>query len=275
MSHEDNLLVIMDYKSGIGHPVEVRENPQLLVYALGVLNTLEYNLMEPDILLAINQPRVFKELKTWKLSYADLYDWRADVLEPAVEQAVKGEPCVPGEVQCRWCTASGNICGAEKEKVLDMLPEIAKASNEPGIVNLDPEYIAQILRLDKQIHATLKKIKTRAIKMAEQGTQFPGLKLVETIGNKRWTDEKAVSTYLMRHKLSQKERFVTRLVSPAAAEKLLSAKGELTVRTSNWLNKHIERPVTGVTLVPESDPRPKHETAKTNLETETLLEEIL
>ena len=271
----ENLLVVMDYKSGIGHPVEVKENAQLMVYALGVIETLGYDLIEPDIMLAINQPRIFKELKTWKLSYADLLDWKAEVLEPAIEQAMKGEPCVPGEVQCRWCAASGNMCGAEKQAVLDLLPEIAKSTNKPEIIDLEPNYIARILSMEKQIQATLKKLKARAIKQAEQGVKFPGLKLVEVVGNKRWTDEQAVGNYLMRHKLSQKERYVTRLVGPTAAEKLLSAKGELTVRTSNWLAKHIARPVTGNTLVPESDPRPEIKTAADDLETENAINIIL
>jgi hypothetical protein len=86
--------------------------------------------------------------------------------------------------------------------------------------------------------------------MLEEGQPVPGFKLVQKRANRQWVNDDEAQAALARLGLDDTELTVTKLVSPAQAEKALKKRklalpGELAVAVSS-----------GTTLAPESDPRP-------------------
>jgi hypothetical protein len=86
--------------------------------------------------------------------------------------------------------------------------------------------------------------------MMENGVRLPGYKLVSKRATRQWVDEEKARIILRDH-LRKEELLVTKLVSPAQAEKALRKRNlylpsDLVVSVS-----------TGNTIAPEDDPRPE------------------
>lgn len=92
-----NILHIIDLKYGKIN-VEAFENPQLLIYALGVAN--KYNFKGNIIRMTIFQPRVEDRIKEFEISRYKLYAWANCVLKPNAYKAFHGL----GEKRMgKWC----------------------------------------------------------------------------------------------------------------------------------------------------------------------------
>lgn len=108
-------LAVVDLKFGKGVPVEAKDNPQLLYYALGALfryRDTRFNSVSTTIV----QPRAYHRAGPVRTS--DMYTpeqiliWGRDVLFPAVRRAVadQGRTRVAGK-HCRWCPAQAQCDG--------------------------------------------------------------------------------------------------------------------------------------------------------------------
>jgi tRNA A37 threonylcarbamoyladenosine synthetase subunit TsaC/SUA5/YrdC len=114
---------------------------------------------------------------------------------------------------------------------------------------LDADALAAAVRDADVLEDWIKDVRALAHQMLEQGLPVPGFKLVPKRATRQWVDEDfAKQTLAMR--LPPEELMVSKLISPAQAEKLLKKQklelpGELVVAISS-----------GNTMAPESDPRP-------------------
>lgn len=92
--------------------------------------------------------------------------------------------------------------------------------------DLTPKQIAEVLDKLAVIELIGAAVKARAIELAHSGTPIPGYEAAFTPARRGWADEDAAAGTLALLGLKKSERYVTELLSPAKAEKLLRKKGK-------------------------------------------------
>ena len=96
------MLRIIDLKYGQGFLVETEHNPQLMLYALGALETFGSLYDITEVAVTIFQPRR-SSVSTWTISVAELEAWAEQVVKPRAALAASGDgEFAPGE-WCRFC----------------------------------------------------------------------------------------------------------------------------------------------------------------------------
>jgi len=108
---EGDELVVTDFKFGTGVAVDPVDNPQLKMYALGVL--LQTARKVRKVRVVIVQPRLedpAQRIREHTFKAVELMEFAAD-MEDAAEKSRAEEPvAVPGEKQCMWCPAAKGNC---------------------------------------------------------------------------------------------------------------------------------------------------------------------
>jgi len=246
-----NHLHIVDLKYGAGVPVEVIGNLQLKIYALATLLTFEYP--AEKVTATIVQPRCPHSdgpVRSVTYDVADLVDFHADLMDAIARvELMYHAPSyeldlVPSDKGCRWCLASP-IC----PKLKGMAQEAAKKVFAKGLP-YDPAELAATLDTLPLLEGWIKNVREFAYEEAERGTAIPDWKLVEKRATRKWRgDEATIAQELHKCGLNE-EIFERKLITPAAAEKLLPKEqrallDELCVKESS-----------GHTLVHGSDKRP-------------------
>lgn len=140
-----------DLKYGRGVKVDADNNEQLMLYALGALDTFGPLGDFKRVRLVIHQPRL-QHLSEWDCSVDELlaFGGRAKY---AAQAAMAGDgELVPGESQCRFCKAKGT-CPALREKVLETVAGdfVDLTKGEIAVSVVDAEAIlAQAYGVDKK-----------------------------------------------------------------------------------------------------------------------------
>ena len=272
-----NEIEVIDLKNGKGL-VEINGNKQTRTYALLALLNAPKELVDQvdQVKVTIVQPRASHKdgrIRSETFHIAELIEWTAELMQ-AMQRSKKALDAfnlingsrtlfdewaavvlTPGS--CAFCPAQG-ICPALRTKALAITPEVAKTWFEdatletaPMISNtvpaLSPEELSHILDGIDMLEDWAKAVRAAAHALAESGTNIPGYKLVEKIGNRKWAadDEKIIFDLKSKIKLSEEQIFSKKLLSPAQIEKIIGAKrkGEI----SNMFHN----PVTGTNLVSE------------------------
>jgi hypothetical protein len=249
-----NRIVIIDYKHGQGHPVEVENNKQLLYYALGAY----YDLPESQRLdigfieTVIVQPRARHldgPVRKHVYRLDELRAFERD-LRDAVGRIRSGEDGLAAGSHCKFCPAKP-ICPAIRRDIAERAGldfeciESAPVSLPPA-TTLAAERLAHLLRNADTIRDWCASIGQLAFALAERGTEIPGYKLVEKAGRRKWADEADV------RKAFELEFgdaiFNTELKSPAQMEKLLKKR-------KSEIAPYVIIPPGGKSLVPVEDAR--------------------
>jgi len=254
---DGDMLHVCDYKHGAGVAVEVENNPQMMIYALGAIGKDARKSNVKTVRLTIIQPRKPHPdglVRYWDIDTSDLMDWAENVLIPAAKATeLENAPFVPGEKQCRWCEAGRQSkCPALLGTVQDvsgmsLVSPIVDAPRLPDPSSLTPADKARVLSLAGLLETWIENVRASALEEAQQGVQFPGLKLVHKITRRRWRDEAAVSAGLQP--VLGDEIWETKLRSPSQIEKMLGKGGK------EQLAPFTESPVGDLTLVPDTDRR--------------------
>ncbi len=230
-------LLIADFKFGYVE-VEVEKNPQLLLYAIGMMYNLGWT---PDqVRLAILQPRSAQPVKEVVYTAAEIADFEAD-FRPKVEQALAGGALVPSKA-CRWCKAAATCPALHNEQIALAQREFADPLTMPI------EDIVKVLDKEEMILAFLKACRQHVTRLLELGQPVPGYKLVRGRKHRTWKDEgAAIEAFKKSRKVNIDQYAPRRLVTPAKAEKLLGKE---------FVAAYAHTPEGEKILVPESDPRP-------------------
>jgi 5'(3')-deoxyribonucleotidase len=110
---------------------------------------------------------------------------------------------------------------------------------------IDVDKIGAYLHNADLLEDWIKDLRSLAEEMMKKGKPVKGWKMVPKRATRSWVKEEDAKTALLQH-LKESEVMVTKLISPAAAEKLIKKLPDgLTVAISS-----------GNTIAPESDPRP-------------------
>lgn len=240
---------IGDLKTGDGHMVYAKDNPQLLFYAW--LAVLEYgnaaSLSEDtEIVLFIIQPSERRD---------DPYDeWVTDlktVLEfgssfkLAVREAKSGRSEANAGEWCAYCPAQAH-CPAKTGMIA--------ASKRIPANSVELKDLISALAMVDDVEAWCRSIRKTAHEQAEAGVKLEGFKMVAKRATRKWVDADEMLTICQKARSLKAEDYLDmELKSPAQLEKICKKKkidfkkydGNISLQSS------------GTTLVKESDKRPE------------------
>jgi len=242
----NGMLEIIDLKYGKGVAVDAYDNPQLKLYGLGAYNTYKLLYDIDTIRMTIIQPRL-DSVSVFDMKVSDLIKWAEEYVRPRAKLAFEGVgECVAGD-HCRFCKAKIR-CRAYSELNLSVARyEFRKADL------LSDQEIIDIIAVVDELKSYARSIHAYALKEAENGKKWPGLKLVAGRSNRRYTDALNVETRLiandyksaMIHKPPE-ILGITAMQSLLGKKKLEEVLGDLIIKAPG-------KP----TLVDESDKRPE------------------
>jgi hypothetical protein len=268
---------VSDLKFGRGVKVDATENPQAMLYGLGVLNDYEFIYGEFDTFkLNVIQPRL-DHISEWEVSRTDLVTWAEETVKPTAEIVIRlledddffaqegHKYLVPGESQCKFCKARRD-CKVRTEHFMRIITDGFEAVNVPvdprEVHLLSNDDLGALLPQLGGFKDWLDDLHTVSQTKAEAGEGIPHHKLVIQKGksSRSWTDDKTASNALNRaFKKEGIEASATVPISPAKAEKQLGKAHQL-------LKKYVvTKPGNDKTvLVHESDKRPAVEVNPTD-----------
>ena len=259
-------LAVVDFKYGKGKAVTVEENAQALTYALLSVMSL-HNRGVDDVLIAIAQPRIFKEVRTWETDRLTVLAFGKTILDAVSAADNRSTPLNPGG-WCTFCPVRPTCAAYRTHAIGDVLEHFGDAVVEDGIpeavmqdpTTLSPRQLRRVLALADTLRDWLKAVDEFAYKEAVAGRIPPGMKLVDKRGRRYYTDEAMAKKILLEaFNLSVDEVLPRKMVSVAVAEKLVGKKlfAERKVFGGDKaLADYTVKKSSGYNLVPEDDPRP-------------------
>lgn len=232
---------IRDLKFGKGVQVWAKENEQLLMQALGVLESYPFDDID-EFVLGISQPRL-DHRDEWRISRADLLKWARETLVPAIEEIEKGEKFLAGE-WCQFCRFKRDCAVRANVGLHAAFGDLDDPKPTSPLLTHDKK--AAILPLLSTIRSWLSDFEEGVIADLIGGKDVGGWKLVEGRSNRGWSDPDKVAK-----RVSPEDAFEKSLRSPAKLEKLLGK-----AKFSKILGELVVKPQGRPKLAPPDDPRP-------------------
>lgn len=258
-------LSVIDFKYGAGVPVDVVDNTQLILYALGAAHRFDNNFSEVE--MVIIQPRAEhasgNTTRTWLVTMDELLEW-APKFKAAAKLALKPNAALSAGDHCRWCRAKV-ICPeistkamskakvafqeAEEDEGHPLLPVVQSV---PFPATIPAASLGLTLRSADLLERWIAAVRERAENLLLNGHAVPGWKLVPKRGTRKYLDEKK----------AQKEAVKTFgpdilepacLPSPAQLEAKLEA---MDFEGKAWVSARTSMVSSGSTIAPEDDKRP-------------------
>lgn len=242
----NNVLEIIDLKYGKGVLVSAENNPQLMLYALGVLNDYGYLYNIEKVIMTIVQPRL-DNISSFSISIPELLEWGKDVRVRA-SKAYNGEgECIVGKHCDEGFCRAKPICKAYADERLKLAKFEFKHPQE-----LSNDDIADILEKVDGLVKWGKTVKDYALSQALQGVEFKGFKVVEGKSNRIFKiEEQEIIKILQNGGFKVEDVCETSLKSLSTLEKLLGKEDFKSI-----LGDYVIKPAGKPTLVSIDDVRP-------------------
>lgn len=135
-------------------------------------------------------------------------------------------PLVPGEKQCKYCRAKGG-CAALGTKALEVVDtmDITVSAAEKDPTRMTNEQILEIMEAAPLLRQLLEGVEKEAQTRLERGVDIPGLKMVNGKGHRAWRlSDEEMADRLIRMGIPKSAVYITKVISPAQAEKLVWQK---------------------------------------------------
>ena len=278
-------LEIIDYKDGMNE-VTAQDNPQLELYALGVLagyklpvngeypfKRVRMTIIQPKMALRGGQP-----ITSHVVTVQEMMGKIGKYVVGGAATDAPDAPLVSGP-HCKYCkhkacsTRAGNVMkelgmsfpALDQPVVLNPVTELSQqaANLEPN--KMSPDQISQIMLAAPLVRQMIEAVEEEALARLKAGAKIPGLKVVHGRGSRSWAlPEDEMVTKLIGMGIPKGEVYETKLLSVAKVEKLKweATKGgekvqrQLSERQLKTLDTEYVAKVAGkLTVVPESDPR--------------------
>lgn len=188
----DRLMIFDDYKHGKGVRVEVIDNQQMMIYALGAYQMFKEIFEIDRIQMNIYQPRM-DNIASWEISVEELLEWAETKLKPKAALAYAGEgEFSPGKA-CTFCRAK-STCRA----LHDYNMQLATLEfRNPDL--LTDEEVALVLQRSDMFSKWIDAVSGYALATAVSGEkQWPGYKICEGRSVRKYSSEVIVATKLER-----------------------------------------------------------------------------
>lgn len=251
----DGKAEIIDYKHGLGVMVSAESeefggNPQLMCYALGLIDMFDGIYDISSIRMAIYQPRR-DNVSTYEMSKEELLNCAENTLSPIASLAMKGEGEFKAGSHCKFCKIKAT-CRKRAEYNLQMAKYDFQMPN-----TLENHEIDAILMDIDQFISWANDIKEYALKEALNGKEYEHFKVVKGRSNRKYKNEDEVAKVVTDagyDPYDMKLKGITAMTKLLGKSEFESLLGDLTYKPDG-------KP----TLVPKSDKRPSMKTsAKTD-----------
>lgn len=258
---------IIDYKDGMG-VVDVKDNKQLELYALGVLaenmgqhDTFRLTIIQPKLAM-----RGMKAITSHDLTYDELLGKVYGYVCGAAATDSPDAPLVPGDSQCKFCKAKGS-CSALASNVMEAIGmfksiDIAQQAADKNPNELSDQQIREIVESAPLVRQLLEAVEAEALRRFEAGVSISGLKAVYGRGTRSWAlTEDEMADKLVKMGIPKTAIYETKLITPTKAEKLTwekrdGEKKQLSDRQLKTLEtEYIKKSQGKLTIVSESDHR--------------------
>lgn len=234
----------IDLKYGKGTPVFAQKNPQLRLYALGALAGLDIADTVEKVTTYIHQPRL-SSITSETLEKRELLAWAEDEVKPAAEAAFKGEGKQVAGDHCKYCKIK-HVCRAHH----DIMLEATKMDFAP-VETLSDSELVEVYKTSKQLKSWLETVAEHMKSEANAGKKWDGLKLVQGVSRRGWTDTKEVAKVLRRELYDFAEVHTNKLKGIGDISSLMPVD-DFEEHLGHLVHKKIGSPF----LVPDSDKRP-------------------
>lgn len=238
---------VFDLKYGKGIPVSAEGNPQLALYAIGVINA--YKLFYPidTVTLHIIQPRL-DNISSWQTNVKELQAWAEVVVKPAAQLAFEGK----GEYrQGAWCDdcfcKAAATCKHRADQNMALIQY--KGEEPPLLSNMD---VGKILEKAQFLAKWVKKLEKYALDQLVKGNGIEGWKIVEGRSNRVITDFDKAYEELQKAGYDKAILYESKPLTLTEVEKLISKDDY-----NNVLASFISKPQGAPTLALQSDKRPE------------------
>ena len=252
----DDTLVITDYKHGKGVPVAAKENPQMMLYALGALKLYKpiFGDAIKKICMCIDQPRL-DSYDVWELSKDDLLAW-GESIKPKAQAAFDGVGEYHAGSWCRFCRANG-ICKAQATSQITAFEDFKETENHLSqAALLSPEEISIALEKGATLVTWYEDLKKIALEKLLEGVQIPNYKAVEGRSIRTWTNQDMALEKLQESGIEKAVIYDSVPKSLAQLEKLIGA-----AKFAELVGEFIIRPHGKPTLTSADDKRPAFNSA--------------
>lgn len=206
-------LHVIDYKFGKGVPVEAKNNYQLILYYLGVINDpkIQKIIREKDISVHLHIVQPYIKNSRWDLTEEEVekvsdISFYKKVAEECYRPDVKR---ISSSKACKFCKAKPT-CPVLAKKV----PKL-----DIDVFDLETNEIVEIYESREQIKLYLDSIEDYMVDKIASG-DIKNYEVVERLSNRKWKD--SAEEYLRDKLDSEAYENTNRLISIGKAEKLLS-----------------------------------------------------
>jgi hypothetical protein len=251
--YDGTTLEIVDFKFGKGIVKEAYENPQLMYYALGLLDKF---VTVDELILTIVQPRAWHKdgpIRSWSTTRQHIWDWGAMTCIPAIVRSETDTTLNPGE-HCRFCEAKLECPALRKS-----LQVVQEAPTD--LAKYDLATLVGLYENFSKARMLMKAVENAVYTALAHGKSDPRVKLVSTRTNRIW---KEGAEDAAKEKFGDEIFTRPELKSPAEIDKLGPAAKAFT-------KEHAYSPYVGTTLALAED---KRAAVKSRDATETFREAI-
>ena len=176
---DNSTLHVMDLKYGMGIPVYAEDNTQLLLYAIGALNSVK-GFVPDNIIMHIVQPRI-NNYSQWEITYSELLKWMEFFRKKALAALDPNAIRTPSAEACKWCKAKPTCPAIYNFINYEVMPLKEKASLTDGELKL-------ILDSSKLISDFLTSVENLVYDKILSGNNFDGYKLVSGKNYRKFKD---------------------------------------------------------------------------------------
>ena len=243
----DGTMIVVDFKYGMGVLVKAEGNSQMMIYALGSLESFDAIYDIHDVKMTIFQPRL-SNISVAEMSRDDLYKWAEEVLKPKAIEAEEGTGEFSTGDWCRFCKAR-YVCRERAKKNLELA---AYEFADPPLLS-DEEMVDILGKVDRLV-GWASDIKEYALQEAVAGKKWPGYKLVEGRAIRKYKDEATIAELVIN---AGEDPYEKKLKGITEMTKLLGKK-----KFEELLGALVIKPQGKPALVLESDPREEMSSAK-------------
>lgn len=260
-------IINFDWKYGKGVPVSPIRNDQMYLYNLGGWNDYAKRIFkgvdpsEIKVTFHIEQPRAPGGGGTWHTDMADCLAEGKLIREDALATMDPEAPRTPGEKQCLFCKAASQ-CREQQEYLLRVFGQkfedieegielgVGPAFDDPERLTLETR--SYILLHWKAFKRYVDRIHALVLHDLKAGKEVPLLKAVTGRGGHRAfiADHEAEAGKWLAAQIGKEQAYETKLISPAAAEKLVGKKA-----FGEHLKAFVTQPPGKPILVPLDDKR--------------------
>lgn len=271
-------LVITDLKYGKGYFVDVKNNSQLMLYALGFFYEWDWLYDFRHIKIRVAQPRM-ENMDEWDITREELLAF-ADYAKGRWALAWQIDaPRTPGAKQCQWCKVKAScaafatfqdymLAGTVMDLTKPMAVEDIAATVEDidwmvpfkhfrPMADLDTTQMSILYQYKPMMAAWWESLEIELKKRAARGDIGPLQKIVEGRSKRYYPDpDKAIKYFVDELEIPRDEVVVSKPASPATMEKVLRKHGFKASELPDLLANVAMKPPGKPSLVSKSDRRP-------------------